>query len=522
MAGIEEKTDIHHDDMASIHRAESGKVQRISDNNKHLSPELAAALETCAIRPWSSSSLHLYVSILCALCCAYANGYDGSLMTAINAMPFWQARFGHIGTTGTMVSVVFSMYNVGCFIGGFPAAWITDRWGRRAGMAAGAIIIIIGSILLSTSNHIAQFIVGRLILGFGIASAQLAAPAYVVEVAPPHWKGRCVGIYNCGWYAGAIPAAAITFGCNYINSDASWIIPIVLQCAACIVVLGLVPFIPESPRYLMKHGKEEQALAILAKFHGGGDPNNALVQLEMEEMRAAAALDEANNTEAWWDYRPLFATKSNAWRMFSGNGLAYFATVIFEQIGVTSVTAQLGYNLMYSALAVVGALTGAVLTDRMKRRYVLTFGTAVLSITLAVFVGLTSVIQKAVDKDEPINAAVGKGAIAVYILFGVFCAFVYTPLQATVTVEHLSTSMRAKGLALCNVVSQAMGFINLFAGPIALANIGYYYVMFFIFWDLVEALCWWFFGVEAQGRSLEELDWVYEQPNPIAASKKLG
>lgn len=75
------------------------------------------------------------------------------------------------------------MYNVGCFIGGFPAAWITDRFGRRAGMAAGAGIIIVGSILLSTSHHIGQFIVGRLILGFGIASAQLAAPAYVVEVS---------------------------------------------------------------------------------------------------------------------------------------------------------------------------------------------------------------------------------------------------------------------------------------------------------------------------------------------------
>jgi hypothetical protein len=156
----------------------------------------------------------------------------------------------------------------------------------------------------------------------------------------------------------------------------------------------------------------------------------------------------------------------------------------------------------------------------MKRRYVLTFGTGLLSITLAVFVGLTSVIQKAVDKDEPINEGVGRGAIAVYMLFGVFCAFVYTPLQATVTVEHLSTAMRAKGLAWCNVVSQTMGFINLFCGPIALENIGYYYIMFFIFWDLIEALCWWFLGVESQGRSLEELDWVYEQKNPIAASKK--
>lgn len=95
------------------------------------------------------------------------------------------------------------------------------------------------------------------------------------------------------------------------------------------------------------------------------------------------------------------------------------------------------------------------------------------------------------------------------MLFGIFCAFVYTPLQALVTVEHLTTGMRAKGLAWVNILCQAMGFVNLFAGPIALANIGYYYIMFFVFWDLIEALCWWFLGVEAQGRSLEELDWVY-------------
>lgn len=74
----------------------------------------------------------------------------------------------------------------------------------------------------------------------------------------------------------------------------------------------------------MQQGKEEQALSILAKFHGGGDPNNALVQLEMEEMRSAVALDAANNTEAWWDYRPLFATKSNAWRMVNPIMMAIF------------------------------------------------------------------------------------------------------------------------------------------------------------------------------------------------------
>lgn len=101
------------------------------------------------------------------------------------------------------------------------------------------------------------------------------------------------------------------------------------------------------------------------------------------------------------------------------------------------------------------------------------------------------------------------------------CAFTYTPLQAVVTVEALTTAMRAKGLALSNIITQAIGFINLFAGPIALKNIGYRYIFVFVFWDVFEAVCWWFFGVEARGRSLEELDWIYDQPNPVKASKSL-
>jgi hypothetical protein len=54
--------------------------------------------------------------------------------------------------------------------------------------------------------------------------------------------------------------------------------------------------------------------------------------------------------------------------------------------------------------------------------------------------------------------------------------------------------MRAKGIALSNIITQAIGFINLFAGPIALASIGYRYIFVFVFWDAFEAVCWWFFG----------------------------
>lgn len=95
-----------------------------------------------------------------------------------------------------------------------------------------------------------------------------------------------------------------------------------------------------------------------------------------------------------------------------GNGLAYFATVIYKNIGVTTVTAQLGYNLLYSAMSAIGALVGALLTDHMPRRYVLTFGTLALAIILGIFTGLNSIITRKLHDNIPLDPHLGRGAIA--------------------------------------------------------------------------------------------------------------
>lgn len=76
------------------------------------------------------------------------------------------------------------------------AAVISDRYGRRKGMFAGAVVIILGMIIVSTASTVAQFVVGRFVLGFGIAIMTVAAPGYAIEIAPPHWRGRCAGKMN--------------------------------------------------------------------------------------------------------------------------------------------------------------------------------------------------------------------------------------------------------------------------------------------------------------------------------------
>jgi sugar porter (SP) family MFS transporter len=490
--------------------------------------ELFAAVNETKIERWSKTSIHLYFCIFVSFCCACANGYDGSLMGAVFAMDHYQATF-NTGMTGQKVSVVTSLYTVGSMVATPFSAVISDNFGRRKCMFAGGWVIIIGSIVIATASTLAHFIVGRFILGFGIQIMVVSAPAYAAEISPPHWRGRAVGFYNCGWFGGSIPAACVTYGCNYINSNWSWRVPFLLQCFASVIVIISVWFIPESPRWLIAHGKEEEAIAILAKYHGNGDPNARLVRLEIEEMREGIRQDGID--KRWWDYRPFVLSHNGRWRFaqvimisifgqWSGNGLGYFNPAIYETLGYTSSSMQLLLNLVNSIVGAIGALTAVYYCDRMPRRTVLVWGTLGCAICMAINAGVSQPLIPQREAGETLDPTLGRTALAFYYLFQVVFSFTYTPLQGVVPAEALETTTRAKGLALSGFLVSGTSFISQYASPIALGNISTNYFWIFVGWDVIESACWYFFGVEAQGRTLEELEYIYNQPYPVKASKK--
>ncbi|OJJ00764.1 hypothetical protein ASPVEDRAFT_40295 [Aspergillus versicolor CBS 583.65] len=489
--------------------------------------DLYAAINETQIEKWSATSIHLYFCIFVAFCCACANGYDGSLMGSVFAMDHYQATF-HTGKTGEKVSVVTSLYTVGSMVATPISAVISDRFGRRKCMFAGGWVIIIGSIVIATASTLAHFIVGRFVLGFGIQIMVVSAPAYAAEISPPHWRGRAVGFYNCGWFGGSIPAAVVTYGCNFIDSNWQWRVPFILQCFASCIVIVSVWFIPESPRWLMSQGRDEEAIAILAKYHGNGDPSARLVRLEVEEMKEGIRVDGIDKT--WWDYRPFIMSHSGRWRFaqvimisifgqWSGNGLGYFNPAIYETLGYTSSSMQLLLNLVNSIVGAIAALTAVYFCDRMPRRTVLVWGTLACALCMAVNAGVS---QPMIPQREAgaVDPTLGRTALTFYYLFQVVFSFTYTPLQGVVPAEALETTTRAKGLALSGFLVSGTSFISQFASPIALENISTNYFWIFVGWDVIESVCWYFFAVESQGRTLEELEYLYQQPNPVKASKR--
>jgi len=515
-------------------RSEGFHLERIRDvNDRNVEKivevrngAMAAACAASTLSPWSKDSLFLFWCCFVSFLCSCANGYDGSLMTAINAMPQYQARINH-GAIVSGTSIIFAIYTVGGIIGPWFAGPLTDKLGRRGGMFCGGLVICLGSAIISSSFGKGQFIAGRFILGFGVSIMTCAAPSYIIEVSPPQWRSRMAAFYNCGWFGGSIPAAAICLGTQYIKSDWSWRLPLIFQAGPSLFVMCAVFFLPESPRWLLANSRDEEALAFLVRFHGAGDPHAPIVELEWQEFKENIAIDGAD--KRFWDYSELFKTHSGRWRsymvmlmgvfgQFSGNGLGYFNTQIYAAVGYDTLM-QFVLNLANSICSATGAMIGVALSDRMPRRLALVYGTFVCAIMLAINGGLSAVWAHQSANGGTANLSVGRGAVAAFFFFNIIYSFAYTPLQALYPVECLATTTRAKGMAMYGVFVSLVGFINTFATPIALNNIKYNFVFIFVGWDIVESIVWHFMCVETVGRTLEELEEVFSAPNPVAASK---
>lgn len=124
-----------------------------------------------------------------------------------------------------------------------------DGLGRRWCIFIGCVIVLLGTAVQTTANHMGQFIGGRFVLGFGASIASAAAPAYTVELAHPAYRGLMAGSYNNLWWMGNILAGWTTYSSNlHVKNSWAWRIPTVVQAVLPGVVACSVMFFPESPR----------------------------------------------------------------------------------------------------------------------------------------------------------------------------------------------------------------------------------------------------------------------------------
>ncbi|KAF2014322.1 lactose permease [Aaosphaeria arxii CBS 175.79] len=464
--------------------------------------------------------LHIYFLMLVGYLISTIQGFDGSLMGAINAMEPYHESFGLTGA-GTSTGLVFIIYNI-AQIAAFPfCGGINDKYGRRVCMFTGCFIVLVGTAVQGSANSLGAFIGGRFVLGFGAVIAHAAAPAYVVEMAPPKYRGVTAGLYNNFWWVGNILAGWTTYGTNrHYATSWAWRIPTILQAGLPAISMILVFFIPESPRWLISKDRTDEALQVLAKYHGDGDANAPIVQLEYREI-----MDEKlqnPKVSSWWDYRDLVATRSSRYRLmlvcltaffgqWSGNNVvSYFMPAMIENAGITDKNTQLLINAINPILCWLAAMIGSSILDKFGRRKMMMGG---LAGALACYIGLT-----ACTAQTPNDKNLSYGVIVFIYLFGIAFAMGMTPSATLYPMEVLENRTRAKGSALKFVFLNIATMTNTFGVSVGIKKLGWKLYVIYICWIAIEIVLIFLLFVETKGKTLEELGVIFQAKNPRKAS----
>ncbi|KAH8170021.1 sugar transporter domain-containing protein [Sarocladium implicatum] len=477
----------------------------------------------------------LLLASMVAFCCSTANGYDGSLYGTLLANQDFKDFF-HVDNVGIGAGIVTSIYQIGnvCaipFIG--PAI---DTWGRRYGMLIGSSIICLGVIIqiacISTAS-IGQFMAGRFFLGFGVGIAAAAGPIYTVETSHPAHRGLVTGLYNVMWPVGAMVASgAARGGLEYKGSNTSWMIPVSLQIMFPGFIAVFCLLLPESPRWLFTRGRQSEAKAILARFHGKGNPESEWVKLQINEYNSFLEMEGTDKT--WWDYRALFRNRASIYRLacncivslfgqWAGNSIvSYYLSGFLDTAGIKGDTTQTNVQLGMSAIQIVSAAFGAMLVDNVGRRPLLLAANVACGlcwigvIVPASIANITDVSDEA--QTSAVDPSVSKAVLAWVYLFQICYSVGWTPMQALVPVEVLSYEMRAKGMAFSSLFTSAALLATQFGIPVALANIQWRTYIVFCCWCFVQFAVLFLLLPETKNRTLEELDKIFESKYPVKAS----
>ncbi len=420
----------------------------------------------------------------------YLFGFDIAVITG--GLPFLRDQFGLDAfwegiTTGTLA--------LGCIVGCVIAGRVADNYGRKPGLFTAASIFFVSSVCMGLAPSLSWFISARFFAGIGVGMASMLSPMFIAEIAPAEVRGRLVAINQLTIVLGQV----ITHFENYQlrnNGPDAWRWMFGLGTIPSFLFLAGVLILPESPRFLLRIGKEKEARKVLGRV---GDH-------EFIETTVAAIQDTLTN-EVKTNLRGLF-TKAMLPLMAIGIGLAVFqqfcginvvlnyTTNIFESIGANS-SEQLLQAVWISLINLLFTLIAMSLVDKFGRRPLMMGGYGILSL-LYIVIGYLLL-----HKDG--NAL----PLFIFMATGTF-AVTLGPLTWVLISEIFPNNIRGKAISVAVIFLWSAYFVLVSTFPTIEKRFGDA-VAFWMYAGICAAgfLFIWLKLPETKGKSLETIENEY-------------
>ncbi|CAF9931836.1 MAG: hypothetical protein ALECFALPRED_005104 [Alectoria fallacina] len=484
--------------------------------------------------------LTFWVSVACATDMTLF-GYDQGVFGGVIVTPDFLDTLNLSGPEHTsLLGTVTALYDVGCFFGAVAAFSLGERLGRKKSVLLGTTVMSIGAILQISSYSVAQMIVGRIVAGLGNGLNTATAPVWQAETSKAAWRGKLVVIELILNIAGFSLSNWITYGFSYVNGPVAWRFPLAFQFVFIFVLYGTVPWLPESPRWLIAHGQVEEAEQIIADLEAT-TVDDAYVVTESKEIQWAVQYERENGV-SWWDLlrgksgngtstvrRLILGAGAQAMQQLAGINVTsyYLPTVLIQSVGLSEKLARLlaaCNSVSYLAFSMIGIPN----IERWGRRKMMIYA----SIGQALSYMLITILLRynelpGYNGSKQVASASVAFFFTYYICFGI--GFQGVPWLYPTEINSLS--MRTKGAALGTASNWAFNFMVVEITPIGIQSLHW---KFYIIWTIFNASfvpIVYLFYPETADRTLEDVDrlfrenqniFVFRDPDAISTKRPLA
>ncbi|KAL1796477.1 hypothetical protein ACET3X_005017 [Alternaria dauci] len=416
---------------------------------------------------------------------------------------------------------IASTLQAGCFAGCFVASWFADRWGRKMALQVAGLVTIVGCIIQAVAmGALEAMYVGRFIAGLGVGGASMVVPLYISENAPRGIRGGLTGLSNI------LTEIGLAFWVNYgslmhlSGSAQVYIVPLALQALPAVLLVGCMALNKESPRFLAKQDKWEEATRVLARMRNlpsshayvQDEIKDIADQLEHERMLVAGATIKDLLKEMFTipgnRKRALISIGLMICQQMTGtNAINYYAPQIFAALGLKGNSVKLFATGIYGIVKMVGCFCFLIFAaDSLGRRRSLLW-TSIAQGMAMFYIGIYMRVDPPVV-GEPVPGA-GYFALVCVFLFALFFQFGWGPVCWIYVSEIPAARLRSLNVAIAAATQWLFNFVVARATPNMMATMGQGgYGTFFTYGSFCFAMFIfvWFLIPETKGLSLEKMD----------------
>lgn len=453
---------------------------------------------------------------------SFLYGYDLGVIAEVVASESFASKFA---ANDVETGLVVSMFTTGAFFGAAFAGPSGDWFGRRLTIMVGAIIFVLGGALQTGGQNLGFLWSGRFLAGLGVGFLTMIVPLYQAELAHPSIRGRITALQQFMLGIGALVASWVSWGAhqNLGGSSAQWRVPLAIQIVPALVLAALILLFPESPRWLIDHGKTQKGHEVLAKLHAHGNMNDPFVLAEFEQIQQSIAFEHEHEAKS---YLELFKSRSAFRRLFlcvalqasvqmtGVSAIQYYSVTIFEKIGINAGD-TLKYQGINSIIAIIAQFCTILFIDRTGRRWPLILGNLGNMVTFIIATILLAMFPPGVSN----NKSAQWGFIVITWLYNFSFSCTCGPLSWIIPAEVFDTRTRSKGVSIACMASFAFNTMIGQVTPIAMTNIGWRFYIVFVVCNFTNAVFFWALMPETANRPLEEMNELFTKAPWIMIGK---